>query len=32
MDVVFETAEVPWHQCDGVTASDMASISNRMNR
>ena len=32
MDVVFETAEVLRHQCDGVTASYMASISNRMNQ
>ena len=32
VDVVFETAEVLRHQCDGVTASYMASISNRMNQ
>ena len=32
VDVVFETAEVLLHQCDGVTASYMASISNRMNQ
>ena len=32
VDVAFETAEVLRHQCDGVTASYMASISNRMNQ
>ena len=32
LDVAFETAEVLRHQCDGVTASYMASISNRMNQ
>lgn len=32
VDVVFETGEVLRHQCDGVTASYMASISNRMNQ
>ena len=32
VDVVFETAEVLRHQCDGLTASYMASISNRMNQ
>ena len=32
VDVVFETAEVLRHQCDGVTASYVASISNRMNQ
>ena len=32
VDVALETAEVLRHQCDGVTASYMASISNRMNQ
>ncbi|NBO29823.1 MAG: magnesium and cobalt transport protein CorA [Synechococcaceae bacterium LLD_019] len=32
VDVIFETAELLRHQCDGVTASYMASISNRMNQ
>jgi magnesium transporter len=32
VDVLFETAELLRHQCDGVTASYMASISNRMNQ
>lgn len=32
VDVLFETAELLRHQCDGVTDSYMASISNRMNQ
>ena len=32
VDVIFETAELLRHQCDGVTTSYMASISNRMNQ
>ena len=32
VEVVFETAELLRHQCDGVTNSYMASISNRMNQ
>ena len=32
VEVVFETAELLRHQCDGVTTSYMASISNRMNQ
>ena len=32
VDVLFETTELLRHQCDGVTTSYMASISNRMNQ
>ena len=32
VEVVFETAELLRRQCDGVTTSYMASISNRMNQ
>ena len=32
VEVLFETAELLRHQCDGVTGTYMASISNRMNQ
>ena len=32
VEVIFETTELLRHQCDGVTTSYMASISNRMNQ
>lgn len=32
VEVIFETTELLRHQCDGVTTTYMASISNRMNQ
>lgn len=32
VEVLFDVAELLRHQCDGVTATYMASISNRMNQ